>query len=231
MAENVAKFGFWSTCALAPWRPAVHAAVGVCLYADALKLSGCPTLSSELLPCSPLPGNASSAGGQYTFHTYIQESFLLYVFTCSELCFYIFMTLNKLVLLSMLQLDRTTILSDLRKSKPACVPPRPAGESWPPLPGRCFPPACVAWSCVVLHYRGPAPASELETDTSPPVPQCESAVQSAPIAPWATILSAWMGRQYRAKAAWLIPGMFIFTVYGNWRNNHQLCDSFDNSVF
>lgn len=57
-------FGFRCTCALVPWMPAIHAAAAICLYTDVLKLSGCPNLSSELLPCSPAPGTASSEEGQ-----------------------------------------------------------------------------------------------------------------------------------------------------------------------
>lgn len=57
------------TCALVPWMQAVHAVAAVCLCVGVLRLSGCPALSSELLPCSPSPGTASSENGQHMFYT------------------------------------------------------------------------------------------------------------------------------------------------------------------
>ncbi len=86
--------------------------------------------------------------------------------------------------------------SVLGYTKQTAVPPQPAGEPWVPLHGRCSPPICAAHSCVVLRCCRPAPGAELGTDTSPPAPPHESAVQSAPIAPLATILSVWRGRKH-----------------------------------
>lgn len=84
-----------------------------------------------------------------------------------------------------------------RYTEPTTLPPQPAVEPWVPLHVRCSPPVCAAQSCVVLHCCGPAPAAGSETDTSPLAPQLESAVQSAPIAPWATTLLVWMGRKHK----------------------------------
>lgn len=62
------KWRFICTCAPALWLPAAHAAAAVCLYADSLRLSGCPTLSSGPLPCSPTAGGASSEENQGMFY-------------------------------------------------------------------------------------------------------------------------------------------------------------------
>lgn len=97
----------------------------------------------------------------------------------------------------------------LRYTEPTTLPPQPAVEPWVPLHVRCSPPVCAAQSCVVLHCCGPAPAAGSETDTSPLAPQLESAVQSAPIAPWATTLLVWMGRKHKK------------TVFKNSRNSRS----------
>lgn len=68
------RLRFRCTCALVLWMPAVHAAAAVCLCADVLRLSGCPTLSSELLLCSPAPGVASSEEGQHMFYTSLSHT-------------------------------------------------------------------------------------------------------------------------------------------------------------
>lgn len=103
------------------------------------------------------------------------------------------------------------------KNKPATAPLQPAGEPWGPLHGRCFPPVGGVQSCVVLRGCGPAPAAGLGTDISPLAPQHESAFQSAPIAPLATVLSVCMaGTAWwnHARAAGVITK--IFTVYENY---------------
>lgn len=54
---------FMCTCALVLWMPAAHTAAAAYLCAAEPKPSGCPVLSSELLPCSPAPGTVSSKEG------------------------------------------------------------------------------------------------------------------------------------------------------------------------
>lgn len=78
-----------------------------------------------------------------------------------------------------------------RHTKSATVPPQPAGETWLPLLGRRFPPACAVRSCVVPLCCGPAPAVGWGTDTFPPALQHKHAGQSSPSAPSAIVLSAW----------------------------------------
>jgi len=80
------------------------------------------------------------------------------------------------------------------------VPPQPAGGLCVPLHGRCFPPACAVQSCVDRHCCGPVPAAGLGTDTSPPAPLHESAGQSGPTAPLATVLSVCMGRTHHESS-------------------------------
>lgn len=65
------------TCALVPWMQGVHEVAAVCLCAAVLRLSGCPALSSELLPCSPSPGAASSEDVQPMFYTRLSHSMIL----------------------------------------------------------------------------------------------------------------------------------------------------------
>lgn len=131
----------------------------------------------------------------------LKTFFCLYLLTLLDIIsqmnyVFIFLWLKKLALLSMLQINRAILLSDFKHTTPTTAPPQPVGESWRPLPGRCFLSACAVQSCIVHQSCGQGPAAGLGTDTFPPTPQHEYVVQSAPIAPLATILSVWMGTQH-----------------------------------
>lgn len=106
--------------------------------------------------------------------------------------------------------------SHARHTKPATVPPQPAGETWLPLLGRRFPPAWAVCSCVVPLCCGPAPAAGWETDTSPPALQCEHAGRSSPSVPSAIVLSAWKkttARQQFKREAGITTALYISIIW------------------